>query len=66
VLVHLRENRWRLDALAAALLKYETLDESMVYAAAGLPDPGSAKDHLRRPRSERFPPPHESPHLRCG
>jgi cell division protease FtsH len=38
----LRANRWRLDALAEALLKYETLDESMAYAAAGLPDPGSA------------------------
>jgi len=24
------------------LLKYETLDESMAYAAAGLPEPGSA------------------------
>jgi cell division protease FtsH len=46
VLVLLRENRWRLDALAAALLKDETLDESMVYAAAGLPDPGSAKGSL--------------------
>jgi cell division protease FtsH len=42
VLVLLRENRWRLDALASALLKFETLDESMAYAAAGLPEPGSA------------------------
>jgi cell division protease FtsH len=42
VLTLLRENRWRLDALSAALLKYETLDESMAYSAAGLPEPGSA------------------------
>ena len=42
VLALLRGNRWRLDALAAALLKYETLDESTAYAAAGLPEPGSA------------------------
>ena len=42
VLSLLRANRWRLDALASALLKYETLDESMAYAAAGLPEPGSA------------------------
>jgi cell division protease FtsH len=41
VLALLRENRWRLDALAAALLRYETLDESMAYSAAGLPEPGS-------------------------
>jgi ATP-dependent Zn protease len=42
VLALLRENRWRLDALASALLKYETLDESMASSAAGLPEPGSA------------------------
>ena len=42
VLALLRDNRWRLDALAAALLKYETLDESAAHAAAGLPEPGSA------------------------
>jgi len=42
VLALLRENRRRLDALASALLKEETLDESMAYAAAGLPEPGSA------------------------
>jgi len=42
VLALLRENRRRLDALASALLKDETLDESMAYAAAGLPEPGSA------------------------
>jgi cell division protease FtsH len=42
VLALLREDRWRLDALAATLLRNETLDESMAYAAAGLPEPGSA------------------------
>jgi cell division protease FtsH len=42
VLALLSRNRWRLDALASALLRYETLDQSMVYAAAGLPEPGSA------------------------
>jgi cell division protease FtsH len=42
VLALLRGNRWRLDALAAALLEYETLDQSMAYAAAGMPEPGSA------------------------
>ena len=38
----LRDNRWRLDAVAAALLKYETLDEADAYAAAGLASPGNA------------------------
>ena len=33
----LRENRARLDSLAAALLEHETLDEADAYAAAGLP-----------------------------
>jgi cell division protease FtsH len=42
VLALLRDNRWRLDALASALLEHETLDESMAYAAAGVPEPGSA------------------------
>jgi len=42
VLALLSRNRWRLDALASALLRYETLDQSMAYAAAGLPEPGSA------------------------
>jgi cell division protease FtsH len=42
VLALLRVNRWRLDALASALLKYETLDEATAHAAAGLPAPGSA------------------------
>jgi len=46
VLALLSENRWRLDALAAALLKYETLDDSMAYAAAGLPRPGTAPGSL--------------------
>ncbi|MDX6411637.1 MAG: cell division protease FtsH [Gaiellaceae bacterium] len=32
----LRENRGRLDSLAAALLEHETLDEDDVYAAAGV------------------------------
>jgi len=32
----LRENRGKLDALAAALLEHETLDESDAYAAAGI------------------------------
>jgi cell division protease FtsH len=41
VLTLLRENRSRLDALASALLRYETLDESLAYSAAGLPEPGS-------------------------
>ena len=42
VLALLHENSWRLDSLASALLKYEVLDQSMVYAAAGLSEPGSA------------------------
>ena len=41
VLALLSRNRWRLDALASALLRYETLDQPMAYAAAGLPEPGS-------------------------
>jgi cell division protease FtsH len=32
----LRENRARLDSLAAALLEHETLDEADAYAAAGV------------------------------
>jgi cell division protease FtsH len=46
VLALLGENRWRLDALAAALLKYETLDDSMAYAAAGMPEPSSASGSI--------------------
>jgi cell division protease FtsH len=37
----LRENRSRLDGLAAALLAHETLDEADVYAAAGVPRPSA-------------------------
>jgi cell division protease FtsH len=33
----LRENRGKLDSLAAALLEHETLDEEDAYAAAGVP-----------------------------
>lgn len=33
----LGEHREQLDALAAALLKHETLDEADAYAAAGIP-----------------------------
>jgi cell division protease FtsH len=43
VLSLLRENRWRLDALAQALLEHETLDEAAAYAAAGIARPGSAR-----------------------
>jgi cell division protease FtsH len=46
VLTLLRENRWRLDALAAALLKYETLDEGDAYAAVGLSEPTAAPGKL--------------------
>ena len=42
VLSLLRDNRWRLDAVASALLRYETLDEAAAYAAAGLASPGDA------------------------
>jgi cell division protease FtsH len=56
VLAVLRENRWRLDALAAALLKYETLDESMAYAAAGLPEPGSGPGSLAAAAFSATPP----------
>jgi cell division protease FtsH len=41
VLSVLRENRWRLDSLAEALLEHETLDEAGAYAAAGIGRPGS-------------------------
>jgi ATP-dependent Zn protease len=37
-----RDNRARLDTLAAALLEHETLDEADAYAAAGLAPPGAA------------------------
>jgi cell division protease FtsH len=33
----LRQNRGKLDSLAAALLEHETLDEAAAYAAAGVP-----------------------------
>jgi hypothetical protein len=56
VLVLVRENRWRLDALAAALLKYETLDESTAYAAAGLPEPGSAPGSFSAAAFTAMPP----------
>ena len=35
----LRENRGKLDAIVAALLARESLDEADVYAAVGLPRP---------------------------
>jgi cell division protease FtsH len=56
VLALLRAHRWRLDALAAALLKYETLDESTAYAAAGLPAPGSAPGSFRAAAFSALPP----------
>jgi cell division protease FtsH len=37
----LRENRHRLDAIAAQLLEHETLDEPHIYAAAGIPRPAA-------------------------
>jgi cell division protease FtsH len=37
VIVLLRENRDKLDALADALLEHETLDQADAYAAAGIP-----------------------------
>ena len=35
----LRDERWRLDQLAAALLEHETLDQDAAYRAAGLEPP---------------------------
>jgi cell division protease FtsH len=49
VLNLLTENRARLDALAAALVEHETLDEDDAYAAAGVPherQPPDAKEAL--------------------
>jgi cell division protease FtsH len=43
----LRENRDRLDAIAAQLLEHETLDEPHVYAAAGLPRPAGPSGPVR-------------------
>jgi cell division protease FtsH len=42
VLRLLRDERSRLDALAAALLEHETLDQDAAYRAAGLEPPGRA------------------------
>ncbi len=42
VLSTLKDNRERLDTLAAALLEHETLDEEDAYAAAGLEPPAEA------------------------
>jgi cell division protease FtsH len=45
VVALLKENRGKLDALAAALLEHETLDEDEAYAAAGVPRaPSEAAD----------------------
>jgi len=42
VIALLKQNRSKLDSLAAALLEHETLDEEDAYAAAGVPRPGNA------------------------
>jgi cell division protease FtsH len=42
VIALLKENRSKLDSLAAALLEHETLDEEDVYAAAGVPRSATA------------------------
>ena len=45
----LRENRTKLDAIVTQLLAHESLDESEVYAAAGIPRPAAAPArHVRR------------------
>jgi len=46
VLDLLRENRSKLDSLAAALLKHETLDEDDAYAAAGIAKRGEPEGQL--------------------
>jgi cell division protease FtsH len=48
VVVLLRENRDKLDSLAAALLEHETLDQPDAYAAAGL-DPSTAPKETLAP-----------------
>src|SRR5207253_10244180 len=40
----IREHRDKLDALAAALLEHETLDQEDAYAAAGVPPSGRAAE----------------------
>jgi cell division protease FtsH len=44
----LRENREKLDALAAALLEKETLDEADAYRVAGFDRPPRSRDERRR------------------
>jgi hypothetical protein len=39
----LTENRARLDGIAGALLRDETLEQAQAYAAAGLPPPRAAR-----------------------
>src|SRR5262249_14195028 len=46
----------RLDALANALLDDETLDEDQAYAAAGIPEPGSAPGELAAAAFSASPP----------
>jgi cell division protease FtsH len=57
VVVLLEENRGKLDALAAALLEHETLDEEDAYAAAGVPrarsDGSDAYEAAARSRVDR-------------
>jgi len=43
VLALLKENRGKLDSLAAALLAHETLDQADAYAAAGIPQPQASE-----------------------
>jgi cell division protease FtsH len=43
VVALLKENRGKLDSLAAALLEHETLDEEDAYAAAGVPREPTAR-----------------------
>jgi len=55
----LRENRAKLDAIAAELLLHETLDEPEIYAAAGIARRPDTTDGSGAARAARSGAPHE-------
>jgi cell division protease FtsH len=59
----LREYREKLDAIAAALLQHETLDEAEAYAAAGIRRGSEPEIHITDPSAQMSQPAAVSPDL---